>query len=140
MVVLKNKALLSITLAVLMAAGLLVAGLMALVEPAEAAFPGQNGKIAFTSARDNNDEIYTMNTTGGALDRLTNNPQSDVDPDWQSLPTGGGGGTPGGTPSGCTKSGTSGNDTLIGTSGADKICGLGGNDTLRGRGSNLGPC
>jgi hypothetical protein len=82
MVVLKNKALLSITLAVLMAAGLLVAGLMALVEPAEAAFPGQNGKIAFTSARDNNDEIYTMNTTGGALDRLTNNPQSDEEPAW----------------------------------------------------------
>ncbi len=42
MVVLKNKALLSVMLAVLMAAGLL-----ALVEPAKAAFPGQNGKIAF---------------------------------------------------------------------------------------------
>jgi hypothetical protein len=87
MVVLKNKALLSVTLAVLMAAGLLVAGLMALVERAEAAFPGQNGKIAFTSTRDNvNFEIYTMNSTGGAVDRLTNNSQDDFNADWQSLP------------------------------------------------------
>jgi dipeptidyl aminopeptidase/acylaminoacyl peptidase len=82
-VVLKNKALLSITLAVLMAAGLLVAGLMALVEPAEAGFPGQNGKIAFVSTRDNaQGEIYTMNTTGGAVDRLTNNTQDDLQPAW----------------------------------------------------------
>jgi Ca2+-binding RTX toxin-like protein len=134
MVVLKNKPLLTITLAVLMAAGLLVAGLMALVEPAEGAFPGQNGKIAFTSSRDGNFEIYTMNTTGGALDRLTNNTQNDIDPDWQSLPTGAGGGT---TPSGCTITGTPGNDNnLVGTNGPDKICGLGGNDTLRGRKGN----
>jgi Ca2+-binding RTX toxin-like protein len=133
MVVLKNKALLSITLAVFMAAGLLVAGLMALVEPAEGTFPGQNGKIAFESIRDGNREIYTMNTTGGALDRLTNNSEIDFQPDWQSLPTGAGGGTP----SGCTITGTPGNDNnLVGTNGPDKICGLGGNDTLRGRQGN----
>src|SRR5215212_225585 len=51
MVVLKNKAFRSIVLAVLMAAGLLVAGLLASVEPAQATFPGDNGRIAFASHR-----------------------------------------------------------------------------------------
>ena len=38
--------------------------MVAAVSPAEAAFPGQNGKIAFTSNRDGNLEIYTMNPNG----------------------------------------------------------------------------
>ncbi len=56
--------------------------LLALVEPAEAAFPGQNGKIAFTSNRAGNPEIYTMNSTGQVLDRLTNDPKGDSQPAW----------------------------------------------------------
>jgi Tol biopolymer transport system component len=32
-------------------------------QPAEAAFPGLNGKIAFTSNRDGDPEIYVMNAT-----------------------------------------------------------------------------
>jgi hypothetical protein len=69
MVVLKNKALLSITLAVLTAAVLLVAGLLvAPMDRAGAAFPGTNGKIAFASNRNNNAtdfDIYTLTPGGG---------------------------------------------------------------------------
>jgi Ca2+-binding RTX toxin-like protein len=185
MVVLKNKALLSIMLAVLMAAGLLVAGLLASVKPAQATFPGDNGRIAFTSDRGGAFQIYSVSSTGREVDlnpvttqlsgadfhpvyspdgtkiafqrtvapakaniwtisssggqntnQITDNIASDVSPDWQSLPTGGGGGTPGGgggTPSGCTITGTPGNDNnLVGTNGPDVICGYKGNDNLKG--------
>jgi hypothetical protein len=59
--------------------------MVAAVSPAEAAFPGQNGKIAFTSNRDGDQEIYTMNTNGQGIDRLTNDPKQDTEPDWQPL-------------------------------------------------------
>lgn len=36
-------------------------------------------KIAFTSERDGNDEIYVMNANGSGRKRLTNNPARDVD-------------------------------------------------------------
>ncbi len=67
---------------VLAAVGLLV---LAAVSPAEAAFPGQNGKIAFVSNRDGNFEIYAMNANGTGSDRLTNNPANDYGPDWQAI-------------------------------------------------------
>jgi hypothetical protein len=35
-----------------------------LAKPAEAAFPGQNGKIFFESTRDGNAEIYSMDQDG----------------------------------------------------------------------------
>ena len=38
-----------------------------------AASTGVNGRIAFYSDRDGNDEIYTMNADGTAQTRLTNN-------------------------------------------------------------------
>lgn len=37
-------------------------------------------RIAFTSARDGNNEIYMMNQFGGGLTRLTNNPADDGEP------------------------------------------------------------
>ena len=40
------------------------------------------GKIAFTSNRDGNDEIYLMNTDGTNQINLTNSPASDWYPDW----------------------------------------------------------
>src|SRR5680860_468992 len=50
--------------------------------PVEAAFPGYNGKIAFVSTRDGNDEIYLMTADGGNQMRLTNNSTVDKDPAW----------------------------------------------------------
>ena len=46
------------------------------VRPAEAAFPGNNGKIAFQSDRDGPLEIYTMSPSGGAATRITFSPGS----------------------------------------------------------------
>ncbi|MBN1221563.1 MAG: PD40 domain-containing protein [Anaerolineae bacterium] len=39
-------------------------------------------KIAFTSNRDGNQEIYVMNTDGSGVTRLTNNPAEDHSPVW----------------------------------------------------------
>src|SRR5262245_53744104 len=39
-----------------------------------------NGKIAFTSDRDGNQEIYLMNNDGSGQLRLTNNPGTDAFP------------------------------------------------------------
>ncbi len=51
--------------------GLLIAGWAAPRAPA--AFPGENGKIAFQTTRDGNTEIYTMNADGtGQVNRSTN--------------------------------------------------------------------
>jgi Tol biopolymer transport system component len=48
-----------------------------------ATFPGENGKIAFTSTRDGNEEIYVMNAADGSNQtRLTNNTDVDQFPDW----------------------------------------------------------
>ena len=68
---------------------------LALVLPAasaQAAVPGNNGKIAFASARHEpngggcnpncNIEIYTMNPDGTGQTRLTTNPGVDRDPAW----------------------------------------------------------
>ena len=42
--------------------------------------PGPSGRIAFTSYRDGNWEIYVMNANGSGQTRLTNNPARDWDP------------------------------------------------------------
>ena len=41
--------------------------------PAEATFPGTNGKIVFESNQDGSMEIYAMNPDGKGLTNLTNN-------------------------------------------------------------------
>src|SRR5205807_539535 len=69
-----------LTFAILAALALAVTG--ALAAPAEAAFPGGNGKIAFTTDRDGNNEIYLVKPDSTGLTRLTNNPASDSDPAW----------------------------------------------------------
>jgi TolB protein len=50
------------------------------------AFSPDGSKIAFTSSRDGNAEIYVMNRDGSGVQRLTNHPASDVTPTWS--PTG----------------------------------------------------
>ena len=40
--------------------------------PAEAAFPGTNGRIVFVSERDGNPDVYTMRSNGDDIRRLTN--------------------------------------------------------------------
>ncbi len=42
----------------------------------------ENGKIAFTSDRDGNYEIYVLNADGSEQTRITNNTASDSDPAW----------------------------------------------------------
>jgi Tol biopolymer transport system component len=44
--------------------------------------PPSAGKIAFVSSRDGNPEIYTINTDGTDLTRLTNDPAIDEEPAW----------------------------------------------------------
>jgi Tol biopolymer transport system component len=64
-------------------AALLTVGLViVLSNGAEAAFPGDNGKIAFAGARDGDSEIYTMNADGTTQRRLTRDPSTDLDPAW----------------------------------------------------------
>jgi Tol biopolymer transport system component len=64
----------------LLAAALATSLLLATVEPAQAAFPGQNGKIAFESFPDGNGEIYAMNSDGTKQINLTQNPNDDSQP------------------------------------------------------------
>ena len=51
---------------------------------AQATFPGENGKIAFSGrmATDTSNEIYTINPDGTDLTRLTDSPGEDTDPTW----------------------------------------------------------
>ncbi len=52
--------------------------------PAGATFPGSNGKVAFTSNRDGNEEVYTMNADGSAQTRLTSVSGADTNPAFSS--------------------------------------------------------
>jgi TolB protein len=57
--------------------------LAAVPATAPAAFPGQNGKVAFTrEAPAGNPEIFTVGRTGGAATQLTSSPGADVDAAW----------------------------------------------------------
>src|SRR5215208_2915510 len=65
-----------------MVMALVLASAVVLVMPvkrAEAAFPGVNGKIAFTRYLGNNSEIYVMNADGSNQTNLTNNLAVDGD-------------------------------------------------------------
>jgi Tol biopolymer transport system component len=47
-----------------------------------ATFPGENGKIVFSSIRDGNFEIYIMNADGSDQHNISNNPAQDAYPSW----------------------------------------------------------
>jgi Tol biopolymer transport system component len=69
-------------------AAVCLGGLAAGVGPALAAFPGQNGKIAFISASfddESTSDIYTMSPNGGQLFNLTpDSPANDDFPRWSA--------------------------------------------------------
>lgn len=72
-----------------MVAAIFIAMLLALIviRPTEAAFPGTNGEIVFTSDRAGGDyEIYAANSDGTSPRRLTFHTGYDLDPAWS--PTG----------------------------------------------------
>jgi Tol biopolymer transport system component len=72
----------SVALAMLVACG--VAAVAAL-EPAKAAFPGKNGAIAFTSARDGQPEVYRMRANGSHQRRLSDTAGvANGDPQWSA--------------------------------------------------------
>src|SRR5215216_957813 len=88
MIVLKNKALLTIMLAMLVGAGLSLAALLvAPMDRAGAAFQGTNGKIAFASNRNNGPadfDIYTLTPGGGVSPLLGASTAVDQEPNWSS--------------------------------------------------------
>jgi len=68
---------------VLLIVGVILPGALTTVNPAEGASPATNGKIAFVSNRDGNNEIYVMAADGSGQINLTNDSAtSDVDPAW----------------------------------------------------------
>jgi hypothetical protein len=61
-------------------AALAAAATLLLTAPAQASFPGANGKIAF--ARGTMGEIYSIKTDGSSETNLTSNPAADIAPSW----------------------------------------------------------
>jgi Tol biopolymer transport system component len=57
-------------------------GLLNAAKPAEATFLGVNGKIVYVASDGNDQEIYTINPTGGAPFKLTNNTKDDDTPSY----------------------------------------------------------
>jgi TolB protein len=57
---------------------------VATLEPAQAAFPGTNGKIVFASNRHGGWEIYTISPARNNLKRLTDNSATNVTPSWSA--------------------------------------------------------
>lgn len=70
------SAMLAATLGLFFAVNSAFAGLPA---PAR---PLTGGRIAFTSNRSGNNDVYVMNTDGSGVTNLTNNPANDYDPYW----------------------------------------------------------
>ncbi|MGH9035658.1 MAG: TolB family protein, partial [Acidimicrobiia bacterium] len=66
----------------LAAAGLPLLLLVPVVTPARAVVPGATGRIAFTSDRTGDFEIYSMNADGSGVTRLTDAPGEDREPVW----------------------------------------------------------
>ena len=69
----------------LVAVGLVVL-IMVVVEasPAEATFPGNPGKIAYSAHHGQDFEIYTINSGGGGKVNITDNSTDDYYPSWGS--------------------------------------------------------
>ena len=76
----------STLLAILLAVVATVAAMTLAVgtSPAQAAFPGKNGKIVFASNRHGDWEIYTIGSAGHNLKRLTDTPARNFEPTWSA--------------------------------------------------------
>jgi hypothetical protein len=74
-----RAALLAAVAGLLAAVGLLV---VLEVQPAEANYPGTNGKIAYAGYDGNDSEIYTINAGGGGKKQLTDNSTNDRYPSY----------------------------------------------------------
>ena len=61
---------------------LVAAGLASATGPAQAAFAGDVGKIAFASDREGNWDIFVMNADGSGQTNITNSPASEIRPRW----------------------------------------------------------
>ena len=61
---------------------ILVPLLLLAAEESFATFPGENGKIVFGSQRNNNNDIFSINSDGSDEIRLTDNPRGDANPNW----------------------------------------------------------
>jgi len=73
---------------------------------------------------DGNIDIWVMQADGSGATRLTDDPEPDLSPDWQPVPT-------------CTIRGTGSSDAdLRGTDGDDVICALAGDDVVDGGGGS----
>ncbi len=75
--------------ATLVAVGLLVVVMLVVeVHPAEATFPGKNGKIAYVGETSKEGPvIYTINVGGGARFNVTNDKMLNFSPSWQRQQT-----------------------------------------------------
>jgi uncharacterized repeat protein (TIGR01451 family) len=62
----------------------LVVVLLAMAGPAEAAFPGSNGRIVFDQFDGDDAEIYTANPDGSGVIQVTDNSVDDYDPAWSA--------------------------------------------------------
>ena len=56
--------------------------ILAMPAGSRASFPGRNGKIVFSRARNSRHDIFTMTRTGSGVRRLTNNSVDDHSPSW----------------------------------------------------------
>jgi dipeptidyl aminopeptidase/acylaminoacyl peptidase len=66
------------TLALALALAVALLMLISTAKPGEAAFPGQNGKIAFTAGSiGDRSDIYTVNPDGTGVTNITNTPRTD---------------------------------------------------------------
>ena len=71
----------STSVQLLVAAPLLIS-LVTTIGPAQGAYPGTNGRVAFETNRDGNLENYSMDPDGSDEVNLTNDPAEDTDPVW----------------------------------------------------------
>jgi TolB protein len=78
----ENRALLKVFVVLGVLAALLLWASVNSPPAGHAAFPGANGKIAFTSYRDGNAEIYVMNPDSTGQTNVTNDPASDQGAAW----------------------------------------------------------